>query len=771
MRKFSSAIILVIFCILTLCPYPAKAGLGSPKISVSATVYPSTTLQWGDSATLTVMVKETGGEDWANDVIVSVSAPQGSKIVINPTERGPVDIDKLGSTSFSFSIRVPEYEEPGKKTITVIVEYGDTGWLNIGETRYKITKYVYLTVKKPLAELIVQTTPSQARVYINNDYKGTTPLELTLEEGSYDLRIEKNGYKTIQEVISLYPGKTTTITRTLEPIAVPVTIESNPSGAEVYIDGEYRGVTPLTVSLLPGNYYLKLVKSGYHDYTTQISVIAGESITISRTLTKISIPTTTPPTTPHYSPPSSPEQLNPIYLLLLLLLILVIPGAIYKRSRKSSSSSSTPSPPYPPPSSPSLPRPPESPAAPAAKDFKPEVKGFPQELLTKYQPLEFLGEGGFAKVFKVKRKSDGEIIALKISNLDEKAKKFLIKEMRAWKLLDHPNIVKLYNAYTDPIPHLEIEYVEGVELNGKTIHSLEEYPKPVGEELAMKLVKEITQAIKYAHSQNVLHRDIKPPNILLRHDFTPKLTDWGLAKVGAVSTTATSTKGFTLLYVAPEQIDEKTYGRTDQRTDLYQLGMVLYELLTGKLPYEGHSPAELIGKIANPNYLPQKPSEVNPGLKIFDKFFEKALAKRKEDRFQSADEVLQALEELEKVVDKKKEIKETVAELKKTLLKSQLALKQSRTADEERSKMLEMLNVYQKLAILCCEVNSQSELLETLESLKYHVKDEKLIEDINGAIKYLRYYMQEKLPISEEFAQRLNELFSRIKQKVKEESS
>ncbi|ALM75537.1 protein kinase domain-containing protein [Thermococcus barophilus] len=677
MKKFVRVIILLAIFGGVLIYFPlVEAGLGSPKLSVYVDVSPSTTLQWGDSATLTVTVKETGGEDWANDVTVSVLVPQGSKISITPSKSEPRDIDKGASASFTFTVRVPEYEEPGTKKLTIIVEYGDTGWLDMGETRYTIIKYVYLTVKKPPAKLIVRTTPSQAKVYINGVYKGLTPLTITLEEGTYDLKIEKEGYETIQEVVTLYPGKTTTISRELKSLPLVSKIKTGASG--VVSEGD--------------NNFLMILGVG-----------------------------------------------------LIMILVLVVGISKIKKPKEGKDDSSKT-------------------IATKAKQL------FPSELLKKYEPLEFIGEGGFAKVFKVKRKSDGKIVAVKIPRIDEKISKVFLREVGTWLHLDHPNIVKLYEADILPVPHLEMEYVEGVNLNGKTIRSLEEYPKPVDEELALRFVKGVTQAVKYAHSQNVLHRDIKPLNVLLKHNFTPKLTDWGLSKIGVTTSSKTAT-GYTPLYATPEQLLPSQYGHTDHRTDLYQIGAVLYELLTGQPPYEGHSQAELIGKITDPNYLPKRPSEFNPELYIFDKFFKKALAKRKEDRFQSADELLQALKELEKVVRKRKELKKTVAELKKDLNRSKLELKKSRSAEEAKLKTLEILDLYQKLAMLYCELNSQSELLELLGSLKYYVKSEELKKDVEAAREYLKYYINEDIPIGNEFAQRLNELISHIKMEVKEENA
>jgi len=711
---------------LNITTYTHTVSLGSPQISLDTEISPSSTLKWGDSATLTITVKETGGEDWANDVTVSVLAPQDSKISIIPSKSGPRDISRGSRATFTFTVRVPEYEEPGRKMITVIVSYGDTGWLDIGETRHRITEYVYLTVKKPLAKLIVQTTPSQASVYINNKYKGTTPIELTLVDGSYDSRIEKKGYETIQEVIALYPGKTTTITRTLNPLPVPVTINSNPSGATVYINGEYKGIAPLTIDLFPGTYTLKLTKNGYQDYATHITVKAGEPNTVNPTLSKI----------PIYSIVLG-AGLGAVAIVIIGLLVNIHKKKKPKRDKR----------------------------------IDTKTKGlFPPELLKKYDPLEFIGEGGFAKVFKVKRKKDGKIVALKIPGIDEKTSKLFLREVSTWLHLDHPNIVKLYDIDILPIPQLEMEYVEGVKLNGKTIRSLEDYPKPVDEEVALRFVRGVTHAIKHAHSQNVLHRDIKPLNILLKHDFTPKLTDWGLSKIG-VTTSSKSVTGYTPLYAAPEQLLPAKYGHTDHRTDLYQVGAVLYELLTGQPPYEGHSQAELIGEITDPNYLPKKPSEFNSELYMFDKFFERVLAKRKENRFQSGDEILQALDDITKIAKKRKELKETVAELKKSLKRSRLELRQSKSAEDERLKSLEILDLYQKLVMVYCELNSHSELLKILENLKYYVKDEELNKDIHCAIDYLKYYIAERLPISKEFTQKLNELLSHIKRKAKRDDA
>ncbi|NJE29442.1 PEGA domain-containing protein [Thermococcus sp. 18S1] len=670
------AIVLVLVFLLGRYPSLVVAGLGSPELSVSIEISPSSTLEWGDTATLTVTVREIGGKDWANDVIVTPVVPEGSKIVISPSVSQPKDIDRNGFATFTFIVRVPEYEEPGTKRITINVEYGDTGAGDIGEWRYNITKYVYLTVKKPPATLIIKTTPEGASVYINDVYKGITPLSITLEEGTYDLKLKKDGYETLQETITLYPGKTTTVTRELKPL--PTSLPGTSTRIEADIPS----------SSSSGVETMKLIGGG-------IIIIIGALLTVK----------------------------------------LKKKQAIHNKE-----------------------------SAVKAKEL------FPAELLKKYTPLEFLGEGGFAKVFKVKRKSDGKIVAVKIPHIDEKTSKSFIREVSSWLHLDHPNIVRLYEVDILPIPHLEMEYIEGVQYNGKTIRSLEEYPKPADDELAVKLVKGVAQGVKHAHSKGILHRDIKPLNILLKHDMTPKLTDWGLSKIG-ITTSSKTAAGYSPLYAAPEQLLPSKYGHTDQRTDLYQLGAVLYELLTGEPPYSGYSRDELIGKITDPDYLPKKPSDYNSNLYIFDKFFKKALAKRKEDRFSNVDEFIKALENLEKVIKERKELKETIKELKKNLSKSQLELKQSKTPKEQVTKTLEIVDLYHKLALAYCNLNSQQELLDVLINLRYYVKSEELKRDLDRAIGYLKYYISEHLLISQEFTEKLNELFSHIKAEIRGETS
>ena len=392
---------------------------------------------------------------------------------------------------------------------------------------------------------------------------------------------------------------------------------------------------------------------------------------------------------------------------------------------------------------------------PKPKPIKP-IPDFPSELLNKYAPLQKLGEGGFGKVFKVKRKGKTQPLAIKTPTLDEKAKKYLLKEIKAWQNLNHPNIVKMYDAYEKPTPHIEIEYIDGYNLNGKHINDLEKLPKPLNPKEAIKLIKQIAEGLKHAHDKNIIHRDIKPSNILLTKNLTPKITDWGLAKIGAKSSTATTTKGLTLLYSAPEQIDDDEYGKTDKRTDIYQLGLLLYELLTGKLPYEGNSPTQISLKIVNPDKKPLPPSKINPNLSIFDGLFEKLLAKKKENRFQSIDEVLDALNSLEELTKEKDE-------LKNALTKTTQKLKTSTNKKEIDKLTRELINSTTKLALNCVKVNDKVGLLDALEILKDYAKSDENRKELEGAINHIEYLIKESIPLGSDTIDKLNVLINRIK--------
>jgi parallel beta-helix repeat protein len=259
---------------------------------------------------------------------------------------------------------------------------------------------------------------------------------------------------------------------------------------------------------------------------------------------------------------------------------------------------------------------------------------FPTELESKYTEIKYIGRGGIAWVFSARRKSDALMVAVKIPiSFDEMTGKSFLNEIAAWETLRHPNILKVTAVNILPVLFVEMEYMPD---------ALEAIEKPIPVWKAVHLIRGIADGLKYAHEQGFIHRDIKPHNILLDKDFVPKITDWGMSKVLANEVKKSSIAGFSLSYAAPEQVSPSEFGRTDERTDIYQLGVVFYELVTGSVPFGGESIVEVGNAILRVQPIP--PSEFNSDAAVVEKIILKCLEKDPAKRFQSSAELLDALD-------------------------------------------------------------------------------------------------------------------------------
>lgn len=244
--------------------------------------------------------------------------------------------------------------------------------------------------------------------------------------------------------------------------------------------------------------------------------------------------------------------------------------------------------------------------------------------LPQYTIMEKLGSGGFADVFRAQRK-DGLIVALKRPRLDP-FKTFVptdfLKEAELWSKLSHPNIVKVYEYAAKPYPWIAMELMPGGSLRGKI--------GTISMEDSLQITIRVAQALVYAHHLGVIHRDMKPENVLFDAENNAKITDWGLGKV--MLDASRSIDGFkgTLAYSAPEQLSSSKFGSVDWRTDIYQLGAMLYEMLTGGLFLGGE-----LGRILEEE--PTPPSKVTSAIpKAIDEILLRAVAKKKETRYQDA---------------------------------------------------------------------------------------------------------------------------------------
>jgi len=253
-------------------------------------------------------------------------------------------------------------------------------------------------------------------------------------------------------------------------------------------------------------------------------------------------------------------------------------------------------------------------------------KSLPYELQPFYTDSVYIGEGGFGRVFKAIDR-DGQQVALKIpKSFDKRSERTFITEVSNWSHLDHPNIVKLMEYKILPIPYIETEFCEG---------KLEKGMKSLQE--AVSIVYEIAKGLEYAHNKKIIHGDVKLSNILIKNGIY-KISDWGLSKLKIDESVTLS--GATPSYAAPEQISQE-FGKADERTDIYQLGNVFYELLTGRLPFEGDI-SQIYSSILTTQ--PVQPAEINSNSKPVNNIIMKCLNKNKNARYSSMGELLKELE-------------------------------------------------------------------------------------------------------------------------------
>jgi eukaryotic-like serine/threonine-protein kinase len=260
---------------------------------------------------------------------------------------------------------------------------------------------------------------------------------------------------------------------------------------------------------------------------------------------------------------------------------------------------------------------------------------FPPSLQKRFMNPEFIGEGGLARVFRAQNVKTGEMVAVKIPmRFDEATGTHFTRDIVFWQGLEHENIIRIYSSNILPIPYIEMEYAPS---------SLAAIPLPLPEEKAVAMVLGIGRGLAYAHGKGIVHRDIKPENILIAADGTPKITDWGLGK--AIGDTRKSSMiGFSPAYAAPEQIAPHKYGRPGPATDIYQLGMLLAELLTGSVLFKGEGLHDLnIAILNDPPVIPAWKGEHTTRLR---EILIKCLSKHPEDRYESVEVLVRDLESI-----------------------------------------------------------------------------------------------------------------------------
>jgi len=263
------------------------------------------------------------------------------------------------------------------------------------------------------------------------------------------------------------------------------------------------------------------------------------------------------------------------------------------------------------------------------------------KLVNRYQILERIGGGGMAVVYKARCTLLNRIVAVKVLrhqySVDEDFVRRFRREAQAAASLSHPNIVNIYDVGQDKdIYFIVMEYVEG-----ETLKDLIEREAPLEPARAVNIVRQIANALYHAHYNKIIHRDIKPHNVLISNDGRVKVADFGIARA-VTSTTQTfppdSIMG-SVHYFSPEQAKGKL---ATEQSDIYSLGIVFYEMLTKTLPYDGDSPVSIALKHLQMTVPPatQLNPAVTPGLQAI---LDKMLEKDKSLRYQSALDLLSAL--------------------------------------------------------------------------------------------------------------------------------
>lgn len=263
----------------------------------------------------------------------------------------------------------------------------------------------------------------------------------------------------------------------------------------------------------------------------------------------------------------------------------------------------------------------------------------------RYEVLELIGVGGMANVYKALDILEDKIVAVKILRdeflaNDEFVRRFK-NESKAIAVLSHPNIVKVFDvSFTEKYQFIVMEHVNGI--------TLKEYINQQGQinwKEAVHFTVEVLRALQHAHDKGIVHRDIKPQNIMLLSDGTIKVMDFGIARFARSETRTINEKAIgSVHYISPEQARGDT---TDERTDIYSVGVMMFEMLTGRLPFEADSAISVA--IKQISAVPTRPRDINPNMpEGLEEIIIHAMQKDPTKRYRTASEMLRDIDEFKR---------------------------------------------------------------------------------------------------------------------------
>ena len=263
----------------------------------------------------------------------------------------------------------------------------------------------------------------------------------------------------------------------------------------------------------------------------------------------------------------------------------------------------------------------------------------------RYELLELIGVGGMADIYRAKDVQEDRVVAVKILKTEYAGSEEFLRrfrnESKAIALLSHPNIVKIYDVgFTNKVQFIVMEYVDGI-----TLSDYIEQQGVLKWRDAVHFTVQVLKALQHAHDRGIVHRDIKSSNIMLLRDGTIKVMDFGIARFNRENNKTVSEKTIgSVHYISPEQARGDI---TDERSDIYSVGVALYEMLTGKKPFDGDTPVAIA--LMHMQTEPKKPSEINETIpEGLEQIVVRAMQKEPNSRYQTALEMITDLEEFKK---------------------------------------------------------------------------------------------------------------------------